>query len=223
MQTLLEPRRPRFFRRRFLVDPPLQWSLVLHAQLLAVFLMVCVVGGLLWPLVNGVRGDSDSVSGVDAATTLLHLHANLWWIALVTLVLPALASIRLSHRIAGPLVRVRRALRQLAAGSLPAPFRTRRTDYLRPEVAMLDEALTRLATDLGVLRSQQRTLRAALDAIARGAAAGPAYGADPEVAALLERAAAAAAAIGDGLDVLLGDADEADSPSAEPQREALGV
>lgn len=201
-------------RRRFLVDPPFQWSLAAHTIVLAVFLLATVLVGLWWPLLNGIDAEQgDRVQAVDAATALLQLHSNLWWIALVCLVLPLLASVRVSHRIAGPLVRVKRMLQQLADGQLPAPIQTRRKDYLQPEVALLNQAVEQLAEAMRQMQADQQLLRGLL----RQAGQQAGNPADAELERLLRAAATAAATVDDSLQRFL----KPEAPTAPAPPDAM--
>lgn len=124
-----------FRRSRLLVDRPLQWSLCAHALGIGVFAIAAVMLGLfLPPLWQLVRGADDDPERASAATVMLYMHEQFWLLAAGSLAVVAVWALRLSHRIAGPMVRFKRNLRLLAEGRLPPPLRTRRRDYLKEEV-----------------------------------------------------------------------------------------
>lgn len=208
--------KPSFVRRRYLVDARLQLSIVWRTVALAVFLLLTVLIGLLLPIVHDFETPGDADLASDAATVFLHLHRNLWWIALVCIVLPALLALQSSHRVAGPLVRVKRMLVQLAQGRLPPPLRTRRADYLKPEVALLNDAVGHLGEQMQRMRESHRHLQKKLVVVAANAA----VQADDQARWQLQAASAAADALGAMLQQY--QVDEAEAPVAtEPARGAL--
>jgi len=150
-------------RRRFFVDIPFQRSLVWRTVGLSCFLLAAVLFGLLLPVLRDRQSaGANRAVAADAATVFLHLHRNLWWIVPLCLVLPALVALHVSHRIAGPLVRVKRMLEQLGRGELPPPLETRRGDYLKPEVALLNNAVARIGERMDRLRAAHQDLCRAL-------------------------------------------------------------
>jgi len=144
-------------RRRYLVDYRLQLSLVGHALVLQTLFMVLFVAGLLAPLVGDIgRQELGALS--DASIVLLFLHERLWYLILGSLVLTALLVVRLSHRVAGPMVRVKRILAAIGDGVAPPRLVLRPRDYLQPEVALLNTAVERLAERGARTRGLQQQL-----------------------------------------------------------------
>ena len=60
--------------------------------------------------------------------------------SLLSLLVVVIGTVRFSHRVAGPMVRYKRNLALLADGKLPPPLRTRRSDFLKEEVVVLNRA-----------------------------------------------------------------------------------
>lgn len=166
MQAHPTLRLPRFLlRRHFLVDAPFQLRVIGRTVMLSSFLLATMIAGLLLPIVRGIDAPgTDQGLAADAATVFLHIHQNLWWIALLCLVLPALMALQDTHRVAGPMVRVKQGLRLLLAGRLPPPLRTRDKDYLKPEVTLLNEVVDGLDRQFERLRSLQRQLAVQIEA-----------------------------------------------------------
>lgn len=149
---------PRSLRRRYFVDRQLQARLIAHGLLhgALVILLFCagVFAPVLWQL--GVPGD---VVSYEAATVMVYMHESFWPIVLVCAVVVTIASVRFSHRIAGPLVRYKRNLRLLAEGKLTPPLRTRGGDLLQDEVAALNAAVRGVVTRVDAVRGAQLALR----------------------------------------------------------------
>jgi methyl-accepting chemotaxis protein len=131
--------------------------------------------GIFLPLLRGLDGAPRAPGLDDRAVVMVYMHERFWGIALLCFVLVGLGALKLSHRIAGPLVRAKRNLRLLAEGKLTPPLRTRRSDYLKEEVDCLNKAVAGVAQRVDAIRSAQiavsRELAAALAALPRHAAA----------------------------------------------------
>jgi hypothetical protein len=145
-------------RRRLIVDPGFQMSLVVRGVGLCVLLLLAIALGLLWPLVGTPGESADPILSLDSATVLLYMHHRLWWIVAACLLLALVVSVRVSHRIAGPLVRFKRQLEALGDGCLPAPLHTRRGDYLKHEVELLNRTVARLDEHIEAVRAAHAAL-----------------------------------------------------------------
>jgi hypothetical protein len=165
----------RFLRRRFVVDWKLQGSLCAHGVLNGVLLLVTVSCGIFLPLLWNLGDTSELYRFEEQAMVMLYMHDRFWVLAGLCLGIVVLGAVRFSHRIAGPLVRYKRNLRLVAAGKLPPPLRTRRGDYLKEEVACLNEAVVGVASRVAAIRSAQtavrRELHAAIERLPRQQAA----------------------------------------------------
>ncbi|HEU4419006.1 MAG TPA: hypothetical protein VFT55_08705 [Planctomycetota bacterium] len=161
-------------RRRLVVDWNLQGSLCAHILLYGGVMLVCVAAGIFLPLLRGLDNAPRAPGLDDRAVVMVYMHERFWGIALLCFVLVGFGALKLSHRIAGPLVRAKRNLRLLADGKLTPPLRTRRSDYLKEEVDCLNQAVAGVTERVGAIRSAQvavsRELAAALAALPRHAA-----------------------------------------------------
>lgn len=149
----------RFFgRRHFLVDRPFQLGLVGHVLLVQLLFLLVVTAGLFAPLLEQIVGQqSDQLS--EASIALMFLHERFWLVITGGFGLTVLLVVRLSHKIAGPLVRFKRNLVELGTGAAPAPLQLRRGDYLRAEASLLNQTVSQLrAQGLQAQRSHARLL-----------------------------------------------------------------
>lgn len=192
-------------RRRFIVDRRFQFSLMWRSTLFSLFTLAVL--GVAWfgPLIQELQTERPAtLDSVDGALVLLYVHDRLWWVVGAYLAVALLHSVHLSHRIAGPLVRFKRHLRLIGEGRLPEPLHTRAKDYLKHEVELLNQTVSRLGNHASVLRdanaSQRTWLKEAEACLAT---------ADMEAACgLLAKALAANEAIDVRLAVFLGEAPE---------------
>ncbi len=131
-----------FMRRNFLVNRGLQRTLFLQSIVATSLVLLLAATALTAPLVLELQTvTSDSWEHGEGALLLLYLHDNLLPVAVVTLVVAGLLSLRSSHKIAGPLYRLTEVFRRIRIGSLPGPVRTRKGDFLKQEVAIVNDML----------------------------------------------------------------------------------
>ncbi len=155
--------RPPFLRRTFIVDRKLQLGLMARSLVYTAFLLAVVSVGLFAPLIARLQlADPESSSYADTANAMLYFHARFWPIATLCLVVAALGSVQLSHRIAGPLVRLKRHMSWLSEGMLPKALTTRRSDFLKDEVALLNGLTDSLARRFEGMQDAGRSLERAL-------------------------------------------------------------
>lgn len=118
-------------RRTVLVDKSTQWAIVKQSLLHWVYhcLLTILLLGALEVLLGGVFKPWN-----EHWRTIWPLAASVSLSLLILLPTFVLDSFRLSNRFAGPIGRVRRALRDLAAGKPFTPVGTRKGDFW-PEIA----------------------------------------------------------------------------------------
>ncbi len=140
-------------RKQFVVDQRLQSKLLLYSFRHILIVVLAVAFVLFTPSIAVViNNDVQSEQAVRAAAHLLHLHASFWTTAVLVVILVAADSIRLSHKIAGPLHRFRKALREWRTGEIPQRIQLREGDLL------LD-----FCDEVNVALDDARAQRAALD------------------------------------------------------------
>jgi hypothetical protein len=144
--------RPPFWRRRFIVDPAFQCALIARATIHTLLVLTMVSVGLFGPVLLDLQSPNRIDDGADTAVVMLYMHGRFWWIAGICLAAAIVDSVRVSHRIAGPLVPIKRNLRALGDGRLPGPLRTRPHDYLKSEVEILNAASAGLARRIDALQ-----------------------------------------------------------------------
>jgi hypothetical protein len=122
----------KFKRRRLWVDPAFQFRLLVRMSLY--FLLFLVT---LWHVgfVLAVR-DSVAANGLTRGLGDLYLdylwqERSLLWAALFITPVILYDQLKFSHRIAGPLYRVRRVMRDMAAGLPVTEFTPREKDLMR--------------------------------------------------------------------------------------------
>ena len=95
------------------------------------------------------------------ANDLLNLHARYWPWALgagAVLLIHCLHTLRVVHRIAGPLYRFKQLYRQIGEGNLSIRATLRQYDCLMPEADLLNRMTTQLQTRISASKQAQTTL-----------------------------------------------------------------
>jgi hypothetical protein len=158
------PRLRRFMRRRrFIVHPRLQGRLMLAS--FAHVGIVCGVFaiGLFGPAVIAMfQSDPNSVQALESANQVLYLHVRFWPVVLLAFLLVGLDSVRISHRIAGPMFRFDRVLQRLRERRVPPPIRLRKGDMLHRECGRINTLLVDARRDVMEIQGSRETMDRAI-------------------------------------------------------------
>ena len=149
-----------FHRRRVIVDRKLQVGLALKilgclAGYMLLFGLLAVLGPFLMILLGRGAGEADVLAATER-------WADLGKCVAIPLILTftclSLHCILLSHRIAGPIHRMKQILGMILGGDMTASFHLRKDDYLKDLAAALDATVGRLRTDMLALETQARSI-----------------------------------------------------------------
>lgn len=153
------PGRPPFWKRKVLVEGFQKRFVAAQMIWLAAFLwlfLILLFGPLLWPLTQ----ETASPQELQSASYFLELHRLLWPALLVLFLGLTFVYLRISHRVAGPLFRFKRVLRDVGAGTLTMRVRLRKGDYLQDEAAVLDATIQMLRERLARAQADAKTMAA---------------------------------------------------------------
>jgi hypothetical protein len=128
-------------RRKDYVDPQVQGQLARRLALHWVLFMIAAA--LLAVCLEWIRDPLRSLPHLVWETSWNHGPFLLLLIALVPLFV--YDSIKLSHRFAGPVYRLRKAARALAEGELPEKIELRDTDFWHDLAADFNQIMTRIS------------------------------------------------------------------------------
>lgn len=164
---------PSFFKRKYIVDPKLQITILLSSLGYVVFFIIILAFVLFMPLLMQVNQLNHSTwRNSEAARHILYLHRWLWPACLLGLTIIAIHSIGVSHRIAGPLYRFRRVFAAMRDGTIPKPTSLRKGDLLHTEMDAVNDMLKSLRSRVGEIEDAQRALSETIDACKRECCAG---------------------------------------------------
>ncbi|MBI4343359.1 MAG: HAMP domain-containing protein [Candidatus Omnitrophica bacterium] len=134
---------PRFQRRRYLVNPSLQYRFIGVLLLLLLLLTAGALGSVylaLWITLRTYHLADNPVAIAQLAGVGLLVTLQLLLIAPVVVWL----GVRLTHKVAGPLVRIQAAIQQMTQGDYQVNIKLRKGDSL----VELAESLNTLASTL---------------------------------------------------------------------------
>jgi methyl-accepting chemotaxis protein len=147
-----------------IVDRSLQYRvlaiIVTYSLVIVLFLIIC----LFVPDILAMSNEDLSWEiRAAAAEKLLTLHSRVWPAILAMVCVLGIHSVRIFHRLIGPLYRFRWAFAEIAKGTLNFRVQIRKNDYLHQENEALNEMIDALA---GQCESMQQAGSRALDSLA---------------------------------------------------------
>jgi methyl-accepting chemotaxis protein len=150
----------KFFRRRtFIIRKKLQYSLLALTFIYAIILIAVLASSLFIPLMIDMgTGTGPSSEAIKASYVILYLHKNFWTPILLTLIAIGLHSVRISHKIAGPIYRIDLFFRDLIKGLVAEPIHLRNDDYLSEEVATINQAMQGISDNIKDIKAAQEEL-----------------------------------------------------------------
>ena len=154
-------------RRKYLIDNR-QYRFIVGGLVYFGAVIFVFAGVVFGPVIIQLQSGSTSSPEVQqAGREFLILHTRLWAPLFFLLVLLMWHSMRASHRIVGPLYRIRSVLKAVAEGKLTERVNLRKRDYLIKEADSVNAMVDSLKEKLDVLRREHRGANEALDNLRR--------------------------------------------------------
>lgn len=154
-------------RRLMAIVHPLQVRMLSQVILYSLIVFVLLAVPVFKPLMQAL--DNPALSWQERAVVandLLSLHARFWPWALgasVVVLIHCIHSLRLMHRVAGPLYRLRHVFPKIGEGNLSIRTTLREGDFLTPEADLVNQMTAQLQKKINVMKQAQVIL--ALDAV----------------------------------------------------------
>lgn len=173
----------RFRRRQYIVMGSFQWRFVLFQIILVVALALFLWLLVFYPL--QVDMTADAAAAVCGLRVLIPPHAWLRVLMGLVIVFVTMAALALSesHRIAGPIFRLQKALKALIAGDFPQRVTLRKGDDFRQLETVINDLAARFETASRAAQRIRESLDPGLDELA---ALCSRYGAPEPVCARVE-------------------------------------
>jgi len=158
-------------RRHYYIDKQFQTKYMLLTILLLLIYTFIFVSIMFAPHMLTLYFDYPLADKAEAARAILLLHRKVWpWIGGVILVLGAF-SIFITHKIAGPLYRLKKSLTEVAEGNLDVTVKLRKwddlqdlADHVNQLIGELRAFVTALKSDYDMLSDYIQELEREIDA-----------------------------------------------------------
>jgi nitrogen fixation/metabolism regulation signal transduction histidine kinase len=150
----------RTYKRRLIgFVHPFQARVLSHVMAYSLVVFVMLAIPVFKPLMQSL--DNPALSWQERAVVandLLSLHTRFWPWALaasVVVLIHCIHSLRLMHRVAGPLYRLKHVFPQIGNGNLCIKVTLREGDYLTPEADLVNQMTAQLQTKINMLKHAQ--------------------------------------------------------------------
>ncbi len=184
-------------RRKHVLIDEMQYRLLRVNAAYFVVIFATFMTSLFAPLVlRLLMDDRASVARERAAQQFLLIDETVWLPLLLTFLCLTTHSVFVSHRIAGPLVRLRRVLGAVGDGDLAVRATLRQKDYLVREQAVINEMIGKLSGRIGAVETTAEDIRARLAGLRTAIATGSRGEVLDQLTTLDERADWLGAALG---------------------------
>jgi hypothetical protein len=159
-------------RKKFLIQPKFQLALGAAMMVLVCAYSAILVFSIMYPMSTFLDLSPEGSINPEIKSRILTIPGYVWLIVLIFGLLLAFQAILISHRIAGPTFRLRRAIREITDGKYQQNLTLRRYDCLKDLATGLAQLGLLLHSRRENLLAEVAGLRTALDAhrqrLARG-------------------------------------------------------
>lgn len=149
-----------FYKRRYFVEKQLQTKYIVITILLLLIYTVLFVGILVFPYVVPLTLDAPLEEQVEAARMLLTLHKSIWPAIGTVIVIMSCTSVFITHKMAGPVYRLKRILAEVSRGNLDITIRLRKKDDLKDLAEGINLVIDDFRGTVETLRGNDETLAA---------------------------------------------------------------
>lgn len=154
-------------RRKFYVHPIQTKYAFLTAILLFIYNFVLVLFLFLPPAIKLISGQSLEVKA-EAAMQYIILGERIWPAIGVSITILTIISIYITHKMAGPLYRFEKSLRNAADGDLSARIRLRKKDDLKEFANIINQLLGNIDKKLKEIKKKEVEIGVDLPLIIKG-------------------------------------------------------
>jgi hypothetical protein len=147
-----------FRRRKILVDPFQKRLLLVYLIHFSAVLFITLGAIFLTLMVRLERTSLSFEQEQEVARIFATLNQQLWPVFWVIFSLLVVHSLIVSHRVAGPMIKLRETLRRIGDGDFSGSLTLRRSDYLRRESDVINATLETLRKRFAEVLDEQTAL-----------------------------------------------------------------
>jgi methyl-accepting chemotaxis protein len=156
-----------FRRRHFFIDKHLQTKYLLLTILLLLSYSLIFVILIFLPYILPIHFNLPLEERAEAARVLLALNKSVWPALLVAILILGVLSIFITHKIVGPIYRLKKALGEMIEGNLDVRVTLRKGDDLQELADHVNQLSAMLSTSLAALKHNYDTLSSQIDELER--------------------------------------------------------
>jgi methyl-accepting chemotaxis protein len=146
------------FRKHFFIEKQLQSKVIVFTILLLMVYTLLFVAILFVPYLLHLSSNYSMQEQTDAARMVLSLHQSVWPALAIVFCLLAFMSIFISHKVAGPIYRIKRSLVEIAEGNINLTVRLRKRDELHDLADCVNLVTGEMRGLVRTLRNDQETV-----------------------------------------------------------------
>lgn len=120
-----------FYKRIYFIEKQLQTKYIVLTILLLLLYTLLFVVILIFPYIIPLTYDAPIEEQAKAARMLLALHKSIWPALAAVILIMSSTSIFITHKIAGPVYRLKKILAEISGGNLDITIRLRKRDDLK--------------------------------------------------------------------------------------------
>lgn len=147
-----------FYKRRYFIEKQLQTKYIVLTILLLLIYTLLFVVILIFPYIVPLTFDAPLEEQAKAARMLLTLHGSIWPAIGTVIVIMSITSIFITHKMAGPVYRLKRILAAVSGGNLNITVRLRKKDDLKDLAEGIDLVIDDLRGVVETLQENYATL-----------------------------------------------------------------
>lgn len=145
-------------RKQLFINKRLQTKYVVQTLILLLIYTAFFICLLLSPYISSLLAGNPLQEQAQIARMLLNMHNSSWPILVAMILLMSLGTIFMTHRVAGPVYRLKRVLAEASAGNLDVELVLREKDDLKELVQHVNVLLADLKDVVHVLHDNQATV-----------------------------------------------------------------
>ena len=131
-------------RRRLIIDPPFQYWMLVPVGVFALVQVILLAMIMFYPLYRNAAQEPNQMVQAALLNQVADIHICLWTALALATILTCGYTLIHSHRVAGPLYKLRQGLLQISSGEFPT-LRFRANDQLRDFEPVANQLSQRMA------------------------------------------------------------------------------
>jgi methyl-accepting chemotaxis protein len=156
-----------FTRRQYFIDKNLQTRYIILMVVVLIVHTFIVLAAVFSPYILMLSFDYPLDTRAEAAKAFLLVHGNAWPVIGGFIIFVGILTLFVTHRIAGPIFRIKRGIRDLADGRLNETIHLRKKDEFHDVAEELNTLAARFRESFSLLKEKNSLLAGSIDELER--------------------------------------------------------